>query len=71
MIIHNISSKEKALLEVIWDMDSTEQVMSFVNTLPWKDKLAVAYLVEVAQQGGDEVANVELAKAELDRIFAR
>jgi hypothetical protein len=70
MIINNISAKEKALMEVIWEFESVEQIVSFVNTLPWRDKLAVAYLVEVAQLGGDEVDRVDLARAELDRIRA-
>ena len=68
--IHNLPAKHKALMEVIWEMQSTEQIVAFVQTLPWKDKLSISYLVEIAQLGGDDLTDVTLAKKELDRIAA-
>jgi hypothetical protein len=68
MIINNLSAKEKALMEVIWEFDTVEQINSFVNTLPYKDVMAVRYLVQVAQAGGDDVEDLTEAKQVLDRI---
>lgn len=70
MIIHNLPAKYKALMEVIWDMDTNEQVISFVKTLPMRDMLAVSYLVELAVAGGDEITDLTDAKREIDRIAA-
>ena len=70
MIINNLPAKYKALMEVIWEMDTNEQVISFVKTLPMRDMLAVSYLVELAVAGGDEVDDVSDAKREIDRIAA-
>lgn len=70
MIIHNLPAKYKALMEVIWDMDSNEEIVSFVKTLPWRDMLAVSYLVELAVAGGDEITDLTDAKREIDRIAA-
>ena len=57
-------------MEVIWDMDSNEEIVSFVKTLPWRDMLAVSYLVELAVAGGDEITDLTDAKREIDRIAA-
>lgn len=68
MIIHNLPAKHKALMEIIWEFDSVEKIVSFVESLPYKDKLAVQYLVQLAQAGGDDVVDLTEAKRELDRI---
>jgi hypothetical protein len=68
MIINNLSAKEKALMEVIWECESVEQIVSFVESLPYKDVMAVRYIVQVAQAGGDDVEDLTEAKQVLDRI---
>ena len=55
-------------MEIVWGMDSSEEVVAFVKTLPMRDMLAVSYLVELAVAGGDEVTDVTLAAKEIDRI---
>ena len=70
MIIHNLPAKYKALMEVVWEMESNEEVISFVKTLPYRDMLAISYLVELAVAGGDEITDVSDAKREIDRIAA-
>ena len=67
MVIHNLPTKHKAFLEIIWDMES-DQVMSFIKSLPYKDMRDIAYLIEVIQAGGDEVTDVSDAKLVLDKI---
>ena len=66
MIINNLPAKHKALMEIIWEFDSVEKIVAFVETLPYKDKMAVQYLVQVAQAGGDEITDVTEAKLVLD-----
>jgi hypothetical protein len=68
MIINNLPAKHKALMEIIWEFDSVEKIVAFVETLPYKDKMAVQYLVQVAQAGGDEITDVTEAKLVLDKI---
>lgn len=70
MVINNITAKHKALLEVIWEMSTEQEIVSFIKTLPYRDMRDMAYLIEVVQAGGDEITNVNLAKQELDRIAA-
>ena len=68
MIINNLPAKHKALMEILWEFDSVEKIVAFVETLPYKDKMAVQYLVQVAQAGGDEITDVTEAKLVLDKI---
>jgi hypothetical protein len=68
MVINNITAKHKALLEVIWEMSTEQEIVSFIKTLPYRDMRDMAYLIELVQAGGDQVDNVDLARAELDRI---
>lgn len=67
MKIHNLPAKHKAMLEAMWEMDDTE-VVSFIQSLPYKDMRDAAYLIEVILQGGDEVTDVTQAAKEIDRI---
>ena len=70
MIIHNLPAKHKALMEIIWEFDSVEKIVAFVETLPYKDKIAVQYLVQLVQAGGDDLIDLTEAKQVLDRIAA-
>jgi hypothetical protein len=67
MVIHNLPTKHKAFLEILWDMES-DQVMSFIKSLPYKDMRDIAYLIEVVKAGGDEVTDVSDARLVLDKI---
>jgi hypothetical protein len=67
MQIHNLPAKHKALLDIMWELDDT-QIMSFVKSLPYKDMRDAAYLIEVVNAGGDEVADVAQAKQIIDKI---
>ena len=70
MIIHNLPAKHKALMEIIWEFDSVEKIVAFVETLPYKDKIAVQYLVQLVQAGGGDLIDLTEAKQVLDRIAA-
>ena len=55
MMIHNITAKHVVLMEVIWGMDTADEITSFVSTLPERDQRSMQYLIQVAQAGGDDV----------------
>lgn len=67
MKIHNLPAKHKAMLDAMWEMDDVE-ILSFIQSLPYRDMRDAAYLIEVILQGGDEVNNVAEAAKEIDRI---
>lgn len=62
--IQRLTHKQKALMEVMWAMDSLESVKSFIQTLPSKqDQADCLSLLEIAvvetqeqEQGLDEYA---------------
>ena len=67
MQIHNLPAEHVALLETMWELDDDE-VVAFIKSLPYKDMRDAAYLIDVIQQGGDEVTDVAEAKQIIDKI---
>ena len=71
MIIYNITPKQRAILDVIWELDTVDKVMSFVRSLPVRDMMDVPLLLELVDAGGDEVTDVTEARQILDKIAQR
>ena len=69
MNIHNISTKEVALLETMWGMATADDIVSFVKTLPYKDKLTAWSLIGLAQAGGDDVRDLSEATKVIDKVM--
>ena len=67
MQIHNLPAEHVALLETMWELDDDE-VVAFIKSLPYKLMRDAAYLIDVIQQGGDEVTDVAEAKQIIDKI---
>ena len=71
MIIHNLTTKQQAILTTIWELDTEEKVISFVRSLPYRDMRDVPLLMQLVEAGGDEVPDVEQARQILDKIAKR
>ena len=46
--ITNLTPKQKALLTVMWDIDSVDKVHSFISTLPAQDARDAHGLLQIA-----------------------
>lgn len=46
--IHNLTVKQKLLLDVMWELDSLERVQAFIKTLPPADQRDADSLVKIA-----------------------
>ena len=55
--IQGLTHKQKALMDVMWTMDSMAKVQAFVNTLPKQDALDCLSLIEIAVQESLEQDN--------------
>jgi hypothetical protein len=69
--IHNLPSKYTTLMNVVWAIDSTDKIATFIQSLPTVDQHAMNYLIGLAVNGGDEVKDVSTARAILDKIRSR
>jgi hypothetical protein len=67
MVIHNLPAKHVAMLNTMWELDDDE-VVAFIKSLPYKDMRDAAYLIDVIQQGGDEITDTSDAKIIIDKI---
>jgi len=45
--IEGLTKKQKAILDIMWSMDTREQVESFVQSLPYADKFDATSLMEM------------------------
>lgn len=45
--LHGLTSKQKALADIMWAIDSKEGVESFISTLPKADQLICRSLIEL------------------------
>ena len=46
--IHNLTAKQKMLLDVMWNIENISQVNDFINSLPQKDKMDARCLLQIA-----------------------
>jgi hypothetical protein len=73
--ISNLTPKQRALLTVMWDIDSVEKVQEFIRTLPAADARDAHSLLQIAiwetleQEGLDNYA--EIAQACISRCSSK
>lgn len=70
--LENLTRKQQVLCEVIWNLDTVEQVLNFVRSLPQKDKeqaqtLYTLMILETLDQGMD-IEDLSLAKQVIDKV---
>jgi hypothetical protein len=65
--IHNLTHKQKALLDVMWELDSLDSVRAFIRSLPPKDCLDASSLMTIVEQ---EVWETEPGRMELYADYA-
>ena len=69
----NLTRKQQVLCEVIWNLDTVEQVLNFVRSLPQKDKeqaqtLYTLMILETLDQEMD-IEDLSLAKQVIDKVM--
>ena len=52
--IAGLTAKQRALMDIMWTMDTMERVKSFVSTLPKQDALDCLSLITIATQESQE-----------------
>ena len=45
--IEGLNRRQRMLADIIWALDSKDQVLSFISTLPLKDRLEAEVVVEM------------------------
>ena len=55
--ITGLTQKQKALMDIMWSMDSMPAVQSFIRTLPTRDRQDCLALIEIAVQESLEEDN--------------
>ena len=66
--INNLSHREKTLARIIWNIDTKSRLIQFTRSLPYEDQLTISGLTELIISGGDDVAEMQQAQIEIDRI---
>jgi len=46
--IPNLTPKQKMLLDVMWNIEDIQQVNTFINSLPYEDKIDARGLLQIA-----------------------
>ena len=52
--IAGLTAKQRALMDIMWSMDTMDKVKSFVSTLPKQDALDCLSLIAIATQESQE-----------------
>jgi hypothetical protein len=67
--IEGLNKKQKLLADIIWALDSQEQVQTFIASLPPKDRRQAQTVTELMILAFlDEVEDTQEAKRVIDRI---
>jgi len=70
--IDNLTQKQRVLCDVMWALDTSGQVLGFIQTLPQKDKeQAVTLYTLMILETLDQEMNIEdlsLAKQVIDKV---
>lgn len=70
--IHGLTSKQKALCDILWSFDSSELVNRFISTLPVADRKNCQLLVELMILAvADDVTDLSDAEQIIDKIAQR
>lgn len=70
--IENLTPKQRMLCDVLWNLDSREQVLNFIRSLPMRDRrdavgLYHLMILETLDQNMD-TENLTLAKQVIDKV---
>ncbi len=70
--IENLTQKQRMICDVLWNLDSKEQVLNFIRSLPMKDRrdaigLHALMILETLDQEMD-VNDLTLAKQVIDKV---
>ena len=69
MQIEGLNKRQRAMADILWGMNSTDEVRAFVRSLRGQARLDAQLVVEMMIITiCDEIETVDEAKAELDRI---
>jgi hypothetical protein len=70
--IHGLTKKQSAMLDIMWSMDSFDEVVSWQSSLPLEDQYVVETLMElVALAYIDEAVNSDLDMSESREIMRK
>jgi hypothetical protein len=69
--ITGLTNKQKALMDVMWTMDSIERVQAFVKTLPKRDAQDCLSLITIATQETIEQDGMEAYEQAAVDLIAR
>ena len=69
--ITGLTHKQKALMDVMWTMDSMERVQAFVKTLPKKDAQDCLSLITMATQDSLELEGLDEYAQAADLAISR
>ena len=70
--LENLTQKQRMLCDVMWALDTTGQVLGFIQTLPQRDKeqaqtLYTMMILETLDQHMDK-EDLSLAKSVIDKV---
>lgn len=68
--LYGLTTKEQALCDIMWAIETRDGVESFIKTLPETDQRTCRALIELMQLAfADEVDSVDEAKSVLTKIM--
>jgi hypothetical protein len=70
IVIEGLSKKQRLFADIMWSLDSTDQVTTFIRSLPKKDRLQAQVVCELMILACiDEVDSVEDSTVDLINSF--
>jgi hypothetical protein len=70
IVIEGLSKKQRLFADIMWSLDSTDQVTTFIRSLPKKDRLQAQVVCEMMILACiDEVDSVEDSTVDLINSF--
>lgn len=70
IVIHGLSKKQRLFADIMWTLDSTDQVTSFIRSLPAGDRAQAQVVCELMVLACiDEVDSVESSTVDLINSF--
>jgi len=67
--LFGLNTKQQALCDIMWALDSAESVHSFISTLPARDQMDCQSMITLMQLSlADEVSSTDQAQAVLSRF---
>ena len=68
MMINNLSDRERLIADLVWGCSNTEQFQQIILSLPLQQRQQAAAILHLIEMGGDDVADLQQAALEIDRI---